>query len=206
MTVIIISTFLIYWLSYSVYNCWQTKLAEEIYRLVIFDFIIFTIGSFFIEALRYKLSKITDNINLPKFNIAQNTLNLIYNQILLWAVFYFSPLLSIVVVIKMFLTFYIKKIGLMRHCEPSSTSWRAAQTQTIFLALVFLGMTGVIIALGYVITNVKSNACGPFREHDYTWDAIVEKVLNLKRDSQFWRVITVFTKPGVFAAILIAMR
>ncbi|XP_044007939.1 transmembrane channel-like protein 5 isoform X2 [Aphidius gifuensis] len=205
MTVVVVATFLTYWLLYGILNCWQTELAEEIYRLVIFDFIIFTIGNFIIEALRYKLSTISKIIKPPKFDIAQSTLNLIYNQILFLVGFYFSPPLSLIIIFKMFLTFYIKKISLMNYCEPSSTSWRAAQTHTLFLALVFLGMTGVIVTLGYIITSVKSNACGPFIDYEYTWETIVDKIFNLKKDNQFRKIITLFLKPGVGAAVLIAM-
>lgn len=207
MAIIMISTLLVYWLTYSLFDCWQTELAQEIYRLIIFDFFIFILGSFVIAALHYHLySKLWTSLGPPKFDIAQNTLNLIYNQILFWVAFYFTPPLSIVIVMKMFLTFYIKKYGLMKHCEPPSEPWRAAQTQTLFLALAFLGMTGALAVLGYVITSVQSDGCGPFQEHHYTWEAIVQEILNLKRDSELWTVITSLAKPGVVAAILIAMR
>ncbi|XP_057323077.1 transmembrane channel-like protein 5 isoform X1 [Microplitis mediator] len=206
MTVIVIGTLLVYWLSYGMINCWQTELAQEIYRLIIFDFLIFIIGSFIVEAVYYYIYSIVwKNIGAPKFDIAINTLNLIYNQILLWVALYFSPLLSIVSVVKIFLTFYIKKYGLMRHCEPPVTPWRAAQTQTLFLVLTFLGMTGSLMMLGYVITNVKCNDCGPFQNYNYTWEVMVEHVLELQRDSKTWEIITSLAKPGVGAAILIAM-
>ncbi|XP_015111928.1 transmembrane channel-like protein 5 [Diachasma alloeum] len=205
MTVVIIGTLLAYWLTRSMYYCWQTELAQEIYRLIIFDFLVFTLGSFIMESLRYQLSTFWSEVSAPKFDIALNTLNLIYNQILFWVAFYFSPPLSLVMVVKMILTFYIKKFGLMRHCEPPSTPWRAAQTHTLFLALAFLGMTGTLTALGYVITSVESNSCGPFRNYHYTWHAIIEEVLNLGRDSRLWTVISNFARPGVGAAILIVM-
>ncbi|XP_063993925.1 transmembrane channel-like protein 5 [Diachasmimorpha longicaudata] len=205
MTVVIIGTLLAYWLTRSMYYCWQTELAQEIYRLIIFDFLVFTLGSFIMEFLRCQLSTRWSAISAPKFDIALNTLNLIYNQILFWVAFYFSPPLSLLMVVKMILTFYIKKFGLMRHCEPPSTPWRAAQTHTLFLALAFLGMTGALTVLGYVITSVESNSCGPFRNYAYTWYVIIEEVLNLGRDSRLWTFVSNFARPGVGAAILIVM-
>lgn len=206
MTAIVIGTLLVYWLSYSTHDCWQTDLAQEIYRLVVLDFVVSIVGTFIAEAVRHKLYTLFwRRIGAPKFEIARNTLNLIYNQILFWVAFYFSPPLSLLIVIKMILTFYIKKFGLMQHCDPPSTPWRAAQTHTLFLALAFLGMTGVLVTIGYVITSVKSGGCGPFRNHDYTWEVVVDNVLNLRRDSGFWIVVTSITRPGIGAAILITM-
>ncbi|XP_034948766.1 transmembrane channel-like protein 5 [Chelonus insularis] len=206
MAVIVIATLLIYWLSYSTFDCWQTELAQEIYRLIIFDFLIFTIGSFLVEAVHYYIhSSVQKNISAPSFDIALNTLNLIYNQILFWVVFYFSPPLSLIIVVKLFLTFHIKKYGLMRYCEPPSIPWRAAQTQTLFLALSFLGMTGTLTVLGYIFTSVQSNECGPFKNYTYTWEAIVEYVFNIKRDSELWKIITKIARPGVGAAIIVAL-
>lgn len=47
----------------------------------------------------------------PEFDIARNTLNIIYNQTLFFVGLYFSPLLAFIVVLKMFITFYVKKVG-----------------------------------------------------------------------------------------------
>ena len=49
-------------------------------------------------------------IGIPEFDIARGTLNIIYNQTLFIVGFYFSPLLALVVVLKMFITFYIRKV------------------------------------------------------------------------------------------------
>jgi hypothetical protein len=49
-------------------------------------------------------------IGPPKFDIARNTLNIIYNQTLFFVGFYFSPLLAFIIILKMFVTFYVKKV------------------------------------------------------------------------------------------------
>lgn len=206
MTAAVMITLLFYWLYYSGHDCWQTYLAQEIYRLVILDFVVSIVGNLITQAVHYRLHRMCgDKIGAPQFEIASNTLNLIYNQILFWVAFYFSPPVSLIIVLKMIFTFYIKKFGLIQHCEPPSISWRAAQTQTLFLALAFLAMTAILVNLGYIITSVKSGGCGPFRNHDYTWEVVIDHVLNLRRDSHFWVVVTNLAKPGTGAAILIAM-
>jgi len=61
----------------------------------------------------YHCRRIWKGIGVPEFDIARGTLNVIYNQTLFIVGFYFSPLLALVVVLKMFITFYIRKV---RYC------------------------------------------------------------------------------------------
>ena len=52
-------------------------------------------------------------IGAPEFDIARNTLNLLYNQMLFFVGFYFSPLLAFIIVVKLFIIFYIKKVSII---------------------------------------------------------------------------------------------
>ncbi|XP_015509206.1 transmembrane channel-like protein 5 isoform X1 [Neodiprion lecontei] len=206
MEVVIVGVLLAFWLSHSTENCWQTAFTQEIYRLIIIDFIISIVLIFMAQMIRSKIYILGwKKIGAPRFDIARNTLNLTYNQTLFWIAFYFSPPMSFVILAKLILIFYIKKYGVLNHCEPPSRSWRAAQTQTLFLALAFLSMVGVLTVLGYIVTNIKSQDCGPFQDYEYTWQMVVLGVLQLRNDSQFWVVVTGLAKPGIGAAILIAM-
>ncbi|CAL1686846.1 unnamed protein product [Lasius platythorax] len=201
----IIGTLFAFWIINSTSHCWQTNLGEEIYRLIVLDFIASIFGmclQFTRSMLNKRLSK---KISRPEFDIARNTLNLIYNQILFWMGFYLSPLMSLIIVIKLIFTFYIKKYELKKCYQQSSQPWRAAQTQTLFLALAFIGMIVVLFAIGYIITNVESNDCGPFRNYSHTWDFIVDGMLSLKRDSAFWSIVSELARPVTGAAILVGM-
>lgn len=203
--VVVIGVLLGYWLTYEV-HCWQTAFTQEIYRLIIIDFIISIVGVFVAQMIRSKLYLTAwKKIGATRFDIARNTQNLIYNQTLFWIAFYFCPLLSVVIILKLIFTFYIKTYGVLNHCEPPSRSWRAAQTQTLFLALAFLSMVGAMFVIGYVITSVQTQNCGPFRGYDYTWQMVVEKVFKLQSNSTFWVIVTGLAKPGIGAGILIAM-
>ncbi|XP_015588696.1 transmembrane channel-like protein 5 [Cephus cinctus] len=206
MAVVVVGTLLFFWLTGSTTGCWQTVLAQELYRLILMDFIASIVGTFLAQMIRSHLYVLfCKNVKAPRFHIAQNTLNLIYNQTLFLVAFYFSPPMSFVIVIKMIMTFYIKKHGVLNHCEPPSRSWRAAQTHTLFLALAFLGMVGVLVTLGYVIMYVPISDCGPFRGYTYTWEVMVEGILQLKRDSTFWMIVIELARPAVGGAILIGM-
>lgn len=204
--VVVLGVLLAFWLSKKTAVCWQTAFSQEIYRLILIDFIISILAVFIAQWIRSKLYVMScKKMGAPRFDIARNTLNLIYNQTLFWIAFYFSPPMSLVIVVKLILTFYIKTYGVLSHCEPPSRSWRAAQTQTLFLALAFLSLVGVLFVIGFVLTSVETQDCGPFRGYDYTWEMVVQGVLQLQEDSQFWVIVTRLTRPGVGAGILIAM-
>ncbi|XP_018399647.1 PREDICTED: transmembrane channel-like protein 5 [Cyphomyrmex costatus] len=201
----VIGTLFVFWLIHSISHCWQTHLGQEIYRLIILDFIASLVGAFLHLTRSILYKKYSTKVGKPEFNIAHSTLNLIYNQMLFWIGFYFSPLISIIIVIKLIFTFYVKRYELKRYYQRPSQPWRAAQTQTLFLALTFLSIMIILFTIGYVITNVKSNECGPFRNHLHTWDFIVDGMLSLKRDSPFWSVISELASPVTGAIILISM-
>ena len=206
MALVVIGTLLSFWLTRGNIECWQTQLAQDIYRLILIDFMISVIGVFLVQMLRSQLhTKLWKNIGFPKFDIAKNTMNLIYNQTLFWVAFYFSPTMSVVIVVKMMLTFYVKKFGLLTYCEPPSKPWRAAQTQTLFLALALLGMVGALIVLGYVIIYKETGGCGPFTVHNFTWEVIVEEVLLMKRDSLIWSICEQLFNRGSMSVVLLSM-
>jgi len=200
----ITSALFAFWIINSTSNCWQTHLGEQIYRLIILDFIASLFGTC-LHFTRSMLHKEFLKVGRLEFDIAHNTLNLIYNQTLFWMGFYFSPLISVMIVIKLIFTFYMKRYELKRYYQRPLQPWRAAQTQTLFLALTFLSIIIMLFTIGYVITNVKSDECGPFRNHLHTWDFIVDGMLSLKRDSLFWSIVSKLARPVTGAAILIGM-
>ncbi|XP_034249055.1 transmembrane channel-like protein 5 isoform X2 [Thrips palmi] len=205
LNIVVIGTTATFWLTHSD-ECWETALGQEVYRLFITDFIISVLLMGLVETfwsiIRRKFSKISSQ---PEFNIAWNTLNLIYNQTLFLVGFYFSPLLSVVIVIKLFLTFYIKKAGALYNCQAPKKSWRAAQTQTIFLILTFIALLGVFLVFGYLIVYVSPSKCGPFSGFKYMYEAILSGIFQLHNDNVFFITVLFLAKPGVIGGVLIAM-
>lgn len=203
---VVVGVVIAFWLKHkNPSQCWQTLLGQEVYRLVVTDFILAIIGTSLAELLRTFINKsMWKKIGAPEFDIARNTLNLIYNQMLFFVGFYFSPLLAFVIILKLFITFYIKKLGVLNNCEPSVRPWRAAQTQTLFLVLSFIASLIVLILLGYVVVQVDSSQCGPFHAYSYPYEMILD-MFQVERKNMFMTVIKFIVKPGVTAGILLAM-
>nr|XP_023680954.1 transmembrane channel-like protein 5 isoform X3 [Paramormyrops kingsleyae] len=87
---------------------------------------------------------------------------------------YFSPLLPLIQMIKLFLLFYLKKVSLNRNCQPPRRSGRAAQMQTIYIALLFFpSFVGALSLVAYTVWCLTpSDSCGPFQGLNTTFEAV----------------------------------
>ncbi|XP_048868935.1 transmembrane channel-like protein 5 isoform X4 [Brienomyrus brachyistius] len=155
--------------------CWESYVGQDLYRLVIVDFFFSIFGSFFGEFLRRIVgTRCMPSIGIPEFDIAKNVLDLIYAQTLTWIGIYFSPLLPLIQMIKLFLLFYLKKVSLNRNCQPPRRSGRAAQMQTIYIALLFFpSFVGALSLVAYTVWCLTpSDSCGPFQGLNTTFEAV----------------------------------
>lgn len=203
----IVGVLMFYWLNKTYDHCWETSVGQEIYRLIVIDFVVSVIFLACLQASRYAMNRYYNrSISLSEFCITNNSLGLVYNQTLLWFGLLFSPMLCVVVAAKLFLTFYIKKLSLIYFCKPQSKLWRSSQTQTLFLVLVFVSLFGVIITHGYIITQIPvSEECGPFRGNTFMYQLFMEGILKLQEEHIFWKIFSYVTKPAIIGGLLLTM-
>ncbi|XP_055109239.1 transmembrane channel-like protein 5 isoform X2 [Symphalangus syndactylus] len=158
-----------YWLNtvaLSGEECWETLIGQDIYRLLLMDFVFSLVNSFLGEFLRRIIGMhLITSLGLQEFDIARNVLELIYAQTLVWIGIFFCPLLPFIQMIMLFIMFYSKNISLMMNFQPPSKAWRASQMMTFFIFLLFFpSFTGVLCTLAITIWRLKPSAdCGPFR-------------------------------------------
>ncbi|NXU49481.1 TMC5 protein, partial [Turnix velox] len=174
-----------YWLnivSASESQCWETLVGQDIYRLVVVDFIFCLLGSFFGEFLQRIIgTTVCTSWGPPEFDIGRNVLDLIYAQTLTWIGILFSPLLPGIQMITFSIVFYVKKVSLMMNCQPPRKVWRTAQMATSFMFLLFFpSFVGVLAVTGVTIWRLKpSKECGPFRGLPYMYAAVSEWIKEL---------------------------
>ncbi|KAM7393773.1 hypothetical protein PAMP_020622 [Pampus punctatissimus] len=158
------------------FSCWESMVGQALYRLVIVDFMFVMLGSFFGEFLSNVIgTRFLPSLGVPEFDVARNVLELIYAQTLAWIGLYFSPLLPAIQILKFFIVFYIKKVSLTQNCQPPRRSGRAAQMQTIFIALLFFPFfVGAMSMVAYTAWRLTpSEQCGPFRGLNSTFSVVV---------------------------------
>ncbi|XP_021266933.1 transmembrane channel-like protein 5 isoform X2 [Numida meleagris] len=182
-----------YWLNVvaaSESQCWETLIGQDIYRLVLVDFIFCLLGSFFGEFLRRIIgTTVCVRLGVPEFDIGRSVLDLIYAQTLTWIGILFSPLLPGIQMMAFSIVFYVKKVSLMRNCQPPRKAWRAAQMTTFFMFLLFFpSLVGVLSVIAVTVWRLKpSNECGPFRGLPSMYAAVSEwvKILENYIDSKW---------------------
>uniref|UniRef100_A0A671PHT0 Transmembrane channel-like protein n=1 Tax=Sinocyclocheilus anshuiensis TaxID=1608454 RepID=A0A671PHT0_9TELE len=142
-------------------QCWETLVGQELYRLVLMD-LLFAMS--YIILAEFCIRSITLRKRKLEFDIAQDVLELIYGQTLVWFGVLFSPLLPAVQIGKLFLLFYFKKTSLMMNFQPPRKHWRATQMSTFFIKLLFFpSFTGALACVIYTMWRVRpSSDCGPF--------------------------------------------
>ncbi|XP_076001370.1 transmembrane channel-like protein 5 [Genypterus blacodes] len=157
------------------FMCWESMVGQALYRLVIVDFLFLMLGSFFGEFLSNVIgTKLFPSMGAPEFDVARNVLELIYAQTLAWIGIYFSPLLPVIQIVKFFILFYLKKVSLTHNCQPPRRQGRAAQMQTIFIALLFFPFfVGALSMVAYTAWRLTpSERCGPFQGLNNTFSVV----------------------------------
>ncbi|KFP56110.1 Transmembrane channel-like 7, partial [Cariama cristata] len=169
--------------NYELYPCWESDVGQEMYKLMIFDFIIILAVTLFIDFPRKLLvthcsCKPVQWCGLQEFGISDNVLEIIYGQTICWIGTFFSPLLPAIAAIKYFIIFYIKKISLMHTCKPAARPIRASSSNFFFLLVLLIGLVLAFIPLGISIAHIPSSkACGPFRNFNTSWAVVPHTIL-----------------------------
>ncbi|NXX56812.1 TMC7 protein, partial [Scopus umbretta] len=169
--------------NYKLYPCWESEVGREMYKLMIFDFIIILAVTLFVDFPRKFLvthcsCKPIQWCGLREFGISDNVLEIVYGQTICWIGTFFSPLLPAIATIKYFIIFYIKKISLIHTCKPAARPIRTSSSNFFFLVVLLIGLVLAFIPLGISIAHIPSSkACGPFRSFNTSWAVVPYTVL-----------------------------
>ncbi|XP_053393391.1 transmembrane channel-like protein 7 isoform X2 [Mercenaria mercenaria] len=197
-----------FWYQRLEHNCRETFIGQQIYRLVIVDFIFILLTTFFVEFVRRLMKEYCcKSLSYPEFEIGRNTLNLIYSQALCWLGMYFAPMLSLIMIIKLFIIFYVKRVSVIQNCKPSLRPWRASRAHTIFMGFLFCFFIMATAAVACAIIFLKpSTDCGPFRNHTTSYEVVEQLVEGWRNKYEVLHtIIQVISSSGFIAATLVVL-
>ncbi|XP_014663653.1 PREDICTED: transmembrane channel-like protein 7 isoform X2 [Priapulus caudatus] len=190
-------------------SCWEVNVGKNVYQLVIFDFLLSLVITFFTEFMWKVLSSVCcrKTMSPPQFGIVGNALELVHSQTLCWLGAFFCPVLPLIVILKLVMIFYIKKLSAMRNCRPSMNVWSTSRAWAHFMLVFFLGFCTALCSTGVAVFMVKpSQGCGPFRKQQSVYDTVNELVRYLMM-TQHWlgTLVSLVTAPGIIAGVLVAL-
>ncbi|ELU16986.1 hypothetical protein CAPTEDRAFT_22791, partial [Capitella teleta] len=157
-------------------GCWETKVGQELYKLVITDFLVVVGVTFLVEFPRKFLvtkCKIFKMVGQQQFDITKNVLDLIYGESLLWLGTFFCPMIPIITVIKNFFVFYIKQATVLVNYAPSQVAVVASDAESFFLIVLLATFCVTAIPILYIVFRMSpSKSCGPYRIYDTVYDIL----------------------------------
>ncbi|XP_042308524.1 transmembrane channel-like protein 8 [Sceloporus undulatus] len=190
------------------YQCWETHIGQEMYKMTIFSFLTTLAFTFLISLPRSLLAKHSTSalaqwLGKEEFLVPHNVLDIVAAQTVIWIGIFFCPLLPLLGCVSIFLTFFVKKYTLFQNCQPSTKLFRASHSKFLFHIMLLLGLFLACSPLSYVITRVSpSHACGLFRNYSSSWQAVPVAVSHLPPSAQ---LVLNFAASNVFCFSLLML-
>eukprot|EP00731_Ephydatia_muelleri_P024905 Em0016g1176a len=150
--------------------CWETTVGQAMYRLTLTHLAVELLTIVTSDGVRWVLVKanlcklLTRWLGLAEFGLANNVLQLIYGQGLVWLGILFCPLLSLINTFKLIILFYFRAFAVYFFNRPPNTLFPVASTKNFYMGLLALTLFLCTLPMCYTIAALRpSTGCGPFR-------------------------------------------
>ncbi|XP_036394554.1 transmembrane channel-like protein 7 [Megalops cyprinoides] len=176
--------------NYEQYQCWETSVGQEMYKLAMFDFITVIAVMILVEFPRRMVvdhcsCRLAKFVGRQEFVVPQNVLGLVYGQTVVWTGALFCPLLPLINTIKFIIIFYCKKLTLFYNCRPANRTFRSTSSNFFFLLVLLFGWILASATLIYSVAQIHpSMSCGPFRTLTMMWSVIPNSFNSLSASTQ----------------------
>lgn len=116
-------------------------------------------------------------LGYPEFKLAENVLQLINSQGLIWMGLVFSPGLIMLNILKLVIIMYLRSWAVMVTNVPPKRIFKASHRFYLVLLLVMLFLC--MLAVGYAAVEIEpSKWCGPFRGKPNMYRVLTESIDN----------------------------
>ncbi|XP_072463573.1 voltage-gated chloride channel TMC4 isoform X2 [Notamacropus eugenii] len=175
---------------YSKLPCWETRVGQEMYRLLLFDLLTCLAVPLLVQFPRKLLGGMCGGrlgrlVGTMEFQVPEEVLGLVYGQTLVWVGGFYCPLLALLNTAKLLLTFYLKKFTLFAFFSPAPRTFRASTANFFFPLVLLLGLAISAVPVLYGIFVIPpSRLCGPFRGQPNIWAAVPNAIQGLSRTAR----------------------
>ncbi|XP_004534778.1 transmembrane channel-like protein 7 isoform X2 [Ceratitis capitata] len=167
------------------YNCWETFVGQQFYKLVLTDFVSHLFVTFCFNFPRAILA-IYFNNNIVKFaceqefELSKHALDIVYLQTICWIGSFYMPFLPGLVLGIMFLMFYVKKFQCLVNSKPTKILYGTSRSNSLFMSVLLISFVVSVIVLTYAFAEVSpSESCGSFRGLNTVWDAPLSSFMRM---------------------------
>lgn len=200
--------------NYKELPCWETRLGQEMYKLVLFDLLMGLLVVMLVQFPRKILCGLCPGAlgrlsGTLEFQVPDEVLGLIYAQTVVWVGSFFCPLLPLINSAKFLILFCLKKMTLFSIYSPASRTFRASTANFFFPLVLLVGLAISAVPVLYSIFLIPpSKLCGPFQGKLSIWAQIPESIDSLPQTAQnflYFLGTQAFTVPLlIFSSILMA--
>lgn len=160
--------------------CWETFVGQQVYKLVILDFVTHILITFTLNwprmlIAKYSQSKVAKLVGEQEFDLPKHVLDVVYSQTLCWLGSFYAPVLPLMAMLECFLLFHIKKFACLVNSKPSSVVYRASRSKSLFMMVLLISFIVAVLPVAFAIAEIPpSKSCGPFQGLSTTWSVVVD--------------------------------
>ena len=137
--------------------CWENEIGRTLYQLVWTNLIFTLLGSL----LHGTFILVRNRRDLYNFALANNILEIIYRQALLWIGCVFCPFVMIASLIAGWMVFFVKKLTLTTCGLPPKRIYNAYKQSIVFSFFLLITLGLMTFPAIYSVTRMKPT-CGPY--------------------------------------------
>ncbi|KAK4326815.1 hypothetical protein Pmani_002686 [Petrolisthes manimaculis] len=191
-----------------VYICWETHMGQQLYSVLILDFLIQIVLTFVLNVCRKFLRRfknsLCQSLAYQEFYVPGHVLDIVYVQSILWLSVPYAPLMPVVCWLYLLLLFAFKFFTVSVTCVPATRVFRASSSSSMFMTVLCLAfalcVVGSYVGLFYIC---PSKACSPFRGLGNTWEVITYYICRLEGAADWLRWVFFTMDDPVFLSMMV---
>lgn len=195
--------------------CWETMFGQELVKLTVMDLVMMIASTLAMEFFRGLFIRFFNRCwcwDLEKkfpqyadFKVAENILHLVNNQGNVWMGMFFSPGITLINVVKLYITMYIRSWAVLTCNIPHEVIFRASRSNNFYFALLLMMLFLCVLPVGYAIVWVKpSFHCGPFSKYSRIFHIFTITLRNAVPKT-LHRALDYIASPGIVIPLLVLL-